>query len=69
MDDTPRSVQVAIGLMRMALALLDKAEERIGAEHLQHAIDTILKHRPMKPGAELSPEDACLLAGIPLSAP
>lgn len=36
-----RSRRVALDLMRMALALLDRAEEGFAAARLQHAIDTV----------------------------
>ncbi len=58
---------MAVGLMRMALALLDREGETMGAARLQHAIDTTLKEQPLAPGEEIDPEQACLIAGIPLS--
>lgn len=46
------SVTVAVDLMRMALALLNKAGEDSAAIRLQHAIDAALKVEP-SPGKEL----------------
>ena len=40
-QSSAQSVRVAIRLMRMALALLHKADEALGAARLQHAIDTV----------------------------
>ena len=67
MNDEDRSVRVAVGLMRMALALLDKADQITAAAQLQHAIDSVFGNRPLRPGEELSPEMACLIAGTPLT--
>lgn len=36
-----RDAEVALRLMRLAIALLDKANERTAACRLQHAIDTV----------------------------
>lgn len=50
--------QTAVSLMRMALALLDRAGERasVGACHLQAAIDATTGARPMQPGERLVDE-------------
>jgi len=39
--------------MKMALALLDSAQEGLPACHLQHAIDALTGHKAMLPGDEL----------------
>lgn len=49
----------AISLMRMSLALLDKAGESLAAEHLQHAISIATRVPVMKPGDEI---DLAILA-------
>lgn len=38
MEDRVKEVETAISLMRMALALLDRAGARIPATHLEHVI-------------------------------
>ena len=67
MTEDQWSANVAVGLMRMALELLDKAGGGAGTARLQHAIDTVLAERRLEPGDELAPELACLVAGIPFS--
>lgn len=48
-----RSRRTAVALMKMALALLDSAQEGLPACHLQHAIDALTGHKAMLPGDEL----------------
>ena len=69
MDEQRRSVSVAIGLMQMALTQLERASETQGASRLQHAIDIVVANWSLRPDEEVTPEAACLLAGIPLSDP
>jgi len=61
-----RNQAVALGLMQMAMTFLEKAGDHATAPLLQHAIDTALKLKPLKPGEVVDPETACLIAGIPL---
>ena len=67
MTEQQWSANIAVGLMRMALGLLDKAGCGMAAARLQHTIDTVLAQRRLEPGEELPPELACLVAGIPFS--
>jgi hypothetical protein len=53
MSDT----STAISLMKMGLALLDKAGEQSAACHLQAAIDTAEGHRPMVAGDKITTEE------------
>lgn len=69
MDEQRRLVSVAIGLMQMALAQLDRASETHGASRLQDAIDIVMANWSLRPDEEVTPQAACLLAGIPLSDP
>lgn len=57
-----RPLEVAIDLMRMALALLDEAGESGAAARLQSAIDTANKVPVLRPGEEVDPK---LAAQIP----
>lgn len=68
MEQSNREIAVAVGLMRMAWSLLDREGQKHGAARLQQAIDTTLEERPLAPGEEMKPEQACLIAGIPLDA-
>ena len=53
--DPRRETEVAVFLMRMALALLDRNPERLAATRLQHAIDTLERRAPGPPSiAELA---------------
>ena len=47
--DDRRSREVAAALMRMALALLDRADEGLAAARLQHALDTLEQRRAGRP--------------------
>lgn len=47
--DDRRPREVAAALMRMALALLDRADEGLAAARLQHALDTLEQRRPGSP--------------------
>ena len=42
--------------MRMALALLDRVDERCAALHLQHALDVATDQPPLQPGEEIDPD-------------
>jgi len=66
MEKSNREIAVAVGLMRMARSLLDREGEKNGAAQLQEAINTIVQERPLAPGEEVEPQQACLLVGIPL---
>ncbi|WP_198355333.1 hypothetical protein [Sphingomonas sp. MA1305] len=66
MEQSNREIAVAVGLMRMARSLLDREGQTHGAARLQQAIDTTLEERPLAPGEEVEPGQACLIAGIPL---
>ena len=44
-----RSREVAAALMRMALGLLDRADEGLAVARLQHALDTLEERRPGRP--------------------
>lgn len=48
----PDDSATAVSLMRMALALLDRAGDLQGAARLQHAIDTVLRTPPGPPTPE-----------------
>lgn len=48
-DVTGRRVSVAASLMRMALALLDRADEDVAAARLQHALDALEHLRHLGP--------------------
>ncbi len=48
-SDPDHARQVAISLMRMALALLDRADESLAAARLQHALDTLELRAPGPP--------------------
>ena len=63
MTDQAREIATATNLMRMALALLDKAGEgaSVTACHLQGAIDAAAGAQPMQEGDALTPEQEALL--------
>lgn len=52
----PRSIDTAVSLMRMALALLDRAGEGVAALHLQHAIDVATGQQPLQEGDVIDEE-------------
>ena len=66
MEGTERNARIALGLMRKALELLDQAGEKDASCRLQHAIDTLLRNRPLQEGEEIDDELAALIAAIPL---
>ena len=51
-----QTIKVAVSLMRIALALLDRAQEGVAAVHLQHALDLATNQPPMKLGDEIDDE-------------
>lgn len=55
MIEEPPELKAAISLMRMALALLDKAGASTAAARLQHAIDTATGEPAIRPGDEIDP--------------
>lgn len=56
MTQHTQSVETAVSLMRMALALLDRADKRYAALHLQQALDIATDQPPLQPGEEIDPE-------------
>lgn len=60
-----KGLATAISLMKMALALLDDAQEDTAAIHLQHAIDVATREPAMLPGDEISPELEARFAAKP----
>lgn len=59
-------IPVAVGLMRKAAALLDEEGEAGTATSLRQLVDKVLRARPLTAAEELAPQQACLIAGIPL---
>ena len=63
MIDKAKEIATATNLMRMALAVLDKAGEGASAAacHLQGAIDATAGAQPMQDGNALTPEQEAVL--------
>ena len=56
MTQQTQTVEKAVSLMRMALALLDRVNERCAALHLQHALDVATDQPLLQPGEEIDPD-------------
>lgn len=64
--DRDETLKIAVGLARHAAALLQSVGQTSNADRLQCAVEAVLEENPGLRGHEMTPELACLAAGIPL---
>ncbi len=67
MTDRLEEVRIAVGLSRRAAALLVGAGLGISAAAIEDVVEKVLAQNPSLRANEMSPELACLAAGIPLA--
>lgn len=67
MADMQETVKLAVGLARRSIALLESVGQVSNAAYMRTVVEQVLDANAWLRGQEMSPEDACLAAGIPLS--
>ena len=67
MADVQETLKLAVGLTRRSITLLESVGQVANAEQLRSVVEQVLDANAWLRGQEMSPEAACLAAGIPLT--